>query len=109
MTLYLVGRKPPKPKRKKYARAKLLSDDEERRFRQAMRNLRDNFGSWTCLSAAMNATFDAVRDMMSMRTTVSGELVVKAMRASGLGLKDLIGEPAKITRCHACGSVRRAS
>ena len=109
MTLRLVGSEPPRPKRRKYERSPTFSRDEERRFRQALRNLQGAYGSWRCLMDALNIRHSALADVMRGKARVSGDLVVKAMRASGLGLKDLIGEPVAVSRCRACGGARRAA
>jgi hypothetical protein len=82
---------------------------EERRFRQAMRNLRDAFGTWGALAAAMGANEGTIDAMQQGRSRVSGELIIRAMRASGLTLGELLGDPALAGRCRACGQIKRAS
>lgn len=109
MSLHLVREEPPKPRRKKYTRTPVLSDEEARRFRQALKNLQGAFGSYSCLAKAMGVVMHTVWCAAQGRHGISGDLIVKAMRASGLGLKDLIGEPVGLTRCPACGAARRAS
>lgn len=109
--LRLVGSEPPKAtsKRRKGERTPVLSEDEEKRFRAAMRGLRDAFGTWGALSAAMGADSGAVYTMMSGKHRVSGDMIVRAMRASGLTLNDLLGAPTLAGRCRACGAVKVAS
>lgn len=109
MTLRLVRDAPPKPKRRKHARTRLLSDIEERRFRAAMRGLQGAFGSWACLADAMGVKTVTIEQMRSGRTHVSGDMIVRAMRASGLTLADLLGAPKLAGTCRACGAVKRAS
>lgn len=109
VTLRLVGAKePPKPKRRKGQRSPLLSEDEERRFRAAMRSLRDAFGTWSCLAKAMHTGTEAIRNMMAGRYAVSGDMIVRAMRASGLSYADLMGGLVPADRCRACGKARAA-
>lgn len=108
MTLRLVRDEPPKPKRRKHARTRLLSDIEERRFRAAMRGLQGAFGSWACLAAAMEINANALHHLMSGYRAVSGEMIVRAMKASGLTLAELLGAPVAADRCRACGRVRAA-
>lgn len=36
-------------------------------------------------------------------------MIVRATKASGLTLADLLGGPVAADRCRACGAVRRAS
>jgi hypothetical protein len=106
VTLRLVKPEEPKPPRRKGERKPLLSPEEERRFRQAMRNLRDAFGTWGALAAAMDANEGTIDAMQQRRSRVSGELIIRAMRASGLSLADLLGEPQIAGKCRACGSIR---
>lgn len=107
MTLKLVGApEPPKPARRKGQRSRLLTPDEEKRFRAAMRNLRDAFGTWGALAAAMGARLDTVNLMMRGRCCVSGDTVVRATRASGLTLAAMLGGPVPADRCRACGQIK---
>ncbi len=110
MTLRLVGSEPPKPPRKRgRRRPPLLSPEEESRFRAAMKNLQGAFGSWPCLAAAMGSRTESISNMMGGSIHVSGDMIVRAMKASGLTLADLLGGPVAADRCRACGAVRRAS
>ncbi len=109
MTLRLVRDEPPKSKRPKYRRSLVFSGEEARRFRQALKNLQGAFGSWPCLAKAMGVDEHTIWRVAKSKQNFGGDLVVRAMRASGLGLKDLIGEPNGLTRCRACGAVKRAS
>ncbi|NUQ72027.1 MAG: transcriptional regulator [Polyangiaceae bacterium] len=109
MTLRLVKPEGPRPLRRKGERSALLTPDEERRFRQGMRNLHIAFGSWGALAAAMGTRTSAISHMMAGRSTVSGDMMVRAMRASGLSLGELLGVPVPADRCRACGQIKRAS
>lgn len=110
MSLHLVGREPakPPPKRRKWTRAVLLTPGEEARFRAAMKNLQGAFGSWSCLAEAMGANYGAIKGMMYGVTHVSGDMIVRAMRAGGVTLAELISGPVAADRCRACGRVRAA-
>lgn len=108
MTLRLVRDEPPKSKRRKWTRTPLLTPDEARRFRQSMRNLHDAFGTWSCLAAAMGSELHTIHDMMNGRSHVSGDMIVRAMRAGGVTLAELISGPVAADRCRACGRVRAA-
>lgn len=100
MTLRLVGaREPTKPPRKRYQRIPLLNAEESRRFRQAVRNLKERgFATWDCLASAMRVTRVALAHMMDGRHAVSGEMIVRAMKASGLTLDELLGAPKLVKR-----------
>ena len=96
--LHLVGREPKKPARKKYQRAPLLTPDEERRFRAALTNLQGAFGSWECLAHAMGVRVHTINHARAGRVSVSGDLIVRAIRASGLTYADLVGAPRLVRR-----------
>ncbi len=108
MTLRLVGSEPPKERRRRGERRPVLSREDEQRFRQAMRNLRDAFGTWGALAAAMGANVGAIKLMMRRDSGVSGAMIVRAMRASGLSYDALMGTPVLAGTCRACGRVRAA-
>ena len=112
MTLRLVRDEPPKPpmRRKKWQPPPpVLTPEEETRFRAAMRNLQGAFGSWPCLAKAMGVKPKSVTSMMRGRCHVSGEMIVRAMKASGIrSLDELLGGPVAADRCRACGRVRAA-
>lgn len=100
--------KPEGPKAaRRGERSALFTPDEERRFRQAMRNLSGAFGSWGALAAAMRVRTSAISHMMAGRSAVSGDMIVRAMRASGLSLSELLGNPVPADRCRACGQIKR--
>lgn len=109
--LKLVGTpEPPKPPRRKGQRyAPLLTAEEEQRFRQTLRNLRDAFGTWTCLAAAMRMTHESIWRAAHGKESVSARMIICAMRATGLSYEQLTGEPIAADRCRACGQLRRAS
>ena len=111
MTLRLVRDEPPKPppKRRKWqAPPPVLTPEEETRFRAAMRNLHGAFGSWPCLAKAMGVKTKPIAAMMRGRNHVSGDMIVRAMKASGLSFAELLGGPVPADRCRACGKVRAA-
>lgn len=107
MTLKLVGKEAPaKPPRRRGERLPLLSQDEAQRFRQALKNLRDAFGTWPFLAKAMDVRVNALGRTVSGRASVTGDMVVRAMRASGLSLAELLGKPVSADRCRACGQFK---
>jgi len=96
--LHLVGREPKTVARKKYERAPLLTPEEARRFRQSVRNLHDAFGTWECLADAMRVTHVAILYMLSGRHAISGDMIIRAMRATGMSYDDLVGPPKLVKR-----------
>jgi hypothetical protein len=110
MTLRLVGKDPPK-RQKDGPRHEtiVLSPDEQRKARQALRNLKDHFGTWTCLADAMGMPVKSLLAAMSGRYGLSSAVLLRAMRASGLTLADMLGAPVVAGRCRACGQVKKVA
>jgi ABC-type polysaccharide/polyol phosphate transport system ATPase subunit len=84
----------------------VLTPEEQRKVRQAIRNLRDAFGTWACLADAMGMPVKSLGHAMNARLGLSPAVVLRAMRASGLTLDDLLGAPAPAERCRACGQIK---
>jgi hypothetical protein len=106
--LRLVGNEPPKRPRRKgqsYLRT-LLTPEERTRAAQAMRNLRDAFGAWSCLADAMGVPTGTLVSSVRMKD-VSVSLLFAASRASGLTIDDLLSVPVPAGMCKACGQVKR--
>lgn len=106
--LRIVGNEPPKRPKRKGERFSvgLLSDDEQKRAVQALRNLRDAFGSWACIADAMRAPANSVRQAVR-KGHISIALLFAASRASGLTIDDLLSVPVPAGMCKACGQVKR--
>jgi hypothetical protein len=106
--LRLVGKDPPKkPKGGPRHESIVLTPDEQRKARQAIRNLKARFGTWACLADAMGMRTKSLINAVSGRYGLSPAVLLRAMRASGLGFDDLLGAPALAERCRACGAVRQ--
>lgn len=108
--LRLVHPSQPKPLRGRRVRheGRVLSGEEQRRAVQALKNLRDAFGSPGCLAQAMAVSDRTLYGAIKGQRPVSAALLVRAMRASGLSLAELLGKPVPADRCRACGKVRAA-
>ncbi len=108
--LRVVGAEPPKPRRRKGARTPytndLLSEEEQKRAIQALRNLRDAFGTWPCLAEAMRVPVNALH-LALRRGNISPAMLFAASKASGLSIAEMLGGPAPAERCRACGQVKR--
>ena len=110
MTLRLVGKDPPKKQKGGPGHETIvLSPDEQRKARQALRNLKDHFGTWACLADAMGLPVKSLIKATSGRYSLSPAVLLRAMRATGLSLDELLGAPVLAGRCRACGALRRAS
>ncbi|HZF49211.1 MAG TPA: transcriptional regulator [Polyangiaceae bacterium] len=108
--LKLVGQDPPKPARRKGMprhEASVLTPEEERKARQAIRNLKDAFGTWTCLADAMGLPVKSLLRAVSGRYALSPAVLLRAMRATGLTLDDMLGGLVPADRCRACGQLKR--
>jgi len=101
------GPKPPKSKGGPRHESTVLSADEQRKARQAIRNLKDAFGTWACLAEAMGMPAKSLIRAVSGRYGPSPAVVLRAMRASSLSLADMVGAPVPAERCRACGQVKR--
>jgi hypothetical protein len=113
VTLRLVKPEGPKPARQKGAprhEATVLTPEEGRKARQAIRNLKDAFGTWACLAEAMGMpTKSLLNAVQGERYGLSSAVLLRAMRASGLTLADMLGAPAPAGRCRACGQIKRVA
>lgn len=108
MTLRLVKPEGPKPPRRSGERSALFTPEEQRKLRQAIRNLKDAFGTWACLADAMGMRVKSLeRAIGGNHFGLSPGVVIRAMRASGLALDDLLGAPVLADRCRACGQIKR--
>lgn len=61
--------------------------------------------SWKGARSCVKSLENAVR---GRHYRLSPAVLLRAMRASGLGLDDRLGAPATAGRCRACGTLRRA-
>jgi hypothetical protein len=110
--LKLVGQDPPKPARRKGGprhEATVLTPEEERKARQAIRNLKDHFATWACLANAMGMPVKSLLRAASGRYALFPAVLLRAMRASGLTLDDMLGNPAIAGKCRACGQIKRVA
>jgi len=108
--LRLIKPDGPRPARRKGVlrhEASVLTSDEERKARQAIRNMKDAFGTWACLAEAMGMPEKSlITAVQGARYGLSPAVLLRAMRASGLTLDDMLGAPAVAGRCRACGQIK---
>lgn len=113
MTLRLVRDEPPKAptKRRKFAphSSDVFTPEEQTKARQSLRNMRDAFGSLSCMAAALGMPANTLQRVVAGSMPVSAATLFRASRASGLSTDELLGAPSLAGTCRACGSVRRAS
>lgn len=104
--LRIVGSEPQKPKRRKgdLVVLGLFSPDEHKRGIQALRNLKDAFGSWPCLANAMGVSANTLHGA-NRKKRITAVLLYAASKASGLSIADLLSDPAPANRCKFCGRV----
>jgi hypothetical protein len=107
--LKLVKEKLPKPTKgaRRRHEGSVFTDDEQRRARQALRNLHDAFGTWSCLADAMGMPKESLMNAARGVYALSAAIVLRAMRASGLTLEEFLGGPIPADRCRACGQIKR--
>lgn len=81
-----------------------LSPEEQERARVAIRFLVKRFGTWGKLAAAMKANVQTVRFAVSARGAVSAGVALRAARAAGVPLEDVLsGAWPSATACPHCG------
>lgn len=108
--LRLVKPEGPKPPKKggRPHHSLALTPEEQRKLRQSIRNLKDAFGAWDCLTDAMEMPVKSLENAVRGRyIRLSPAVVLRAMRTSGLTLDDMLGDPAPAERCRACGQIKR--
>jgi hypothetical protein len=102
------GPKPPKSKGGPRHESTVLSADEQRKARQAIRNLKSAFKTWGCFADAIGMPVKSLMNaVQGERYGLSPAVLLRAMRASGLTLDDMLGAPAPAERCRACGQIKR--
>jgi hypothetical protein len=88
--------------------ALVFTPEEQRKLRQAIRNLKDAFGTWACLAEAMGMPVGSlVNAVGGKQRGLSPAIVIRAMRASGLSFAEILGGPVPADRCRACGQLKR--
>ncbi|HZF48698.1 MAG TPA: hypothetical protein VE093_08620 [Polyangiaceae bacterium] len=83
--LRIVGQDPPKPARRKGMprhEGSVLTPEEERRARQAIRNIKDRCGTWACLADMMGMPVKSLLRAVSGRHALSPAVLLRAMRAA---------------------------
>jgi plasmid maintenance system antidote protein VapI len=107
-----VGRGPIKPSPRKPRRphyTEVFTAEEQRQARQALRHLRLAYGTWSCLAEAMGMPKESLQRAASGTAAVTAAILLRASRASGLTIDDLLSVPVPADRSRACGQIKRGS
>ena len=104
--LRIVRDEPPGPRPKRPHVNHVLTPAEQAQARAALKGLRNSFGSWARLAAAMDVGITTLMAAARGTYNVSAAILVRASRASGLSVGDLIGKPISADRCRACGQIK---
>ncbi|NUQ78023.1 MAG: transcriptional regulator [Polyangiaceae bacterium] len=105
--LRIVRDEPPKRRERRPHVNHVLTHAEQAQARAALKGLRNAFGSWSALAAAMDVRITTLMAAARGAYNVSAALLVRASRASGLSIGDLLGKPIAADRCRACGQIKR--
>ncbi|CAN97897.1 hypothetical protein predicted by Glimmer/Critica [Sorangium cellulosum So ce56] len=108
MQLYLIppdgGQGEGAPKRRRRVSACLsLTPTQRKRLRAALRHLRAAYGSWSCLADVMDMSVIAVESIANGRANGSPATALRAAKAAGVSVDQLLGELASVQRCPTCG------
>ncbi len=100
-----VGQDPPKRRKGHHAPALSLTDEEARRVRVALKNLRRSFGSWACLATAMGVPEDTLTSVAYERKhRPTGTFAVRLAKAAGVSVESVLaGTIASVETCPTCG------
>jgi hypothetical protein len=79
-----------------------LTDTERMRLRAALRNLRALYGSWSCLAEAMAVSAGTIQQIASGNGG-SHAMALRAAKAAGVTLDQILGRPAVAGKCPHCG------
>lgn len=97
------GGQAPRPPKGRRSAALLLTPEEVRHFRAALRNIIRAFGSTACLAAAVGLPVDTLYG--AARRPLSAALALRVARAAGMHVEALLsGQLSEAGRCQACGA-----
>lgn len=80
-----------------------LTDDERRRLRAAVKNLRREHGGWRSASEKSGIAYDTLTGISSGRDFGSMSLAEKVAKFTGVPVRHLLeGEPLPVDTCPLC-------
>lgn len=86
-----------------------LTDTEAMRLRAAVRNLRGLYGSLRCLAEVMGVSPKTLGNFLYGMTGGSPGLALRAAKAAGTPVEQLLGGLASVGRCPHCGATWEAA
>jgi hypothetical protein len=98
----LQGEDAPARQRRPRSPSLRLTDVERMRLRAALRNLRALYGTWACLAEVMGVSAGTVQQIASGNGG-SHAMALRAAKAAGVTLDQVLGRPAVAGRCPTCG------
>jgi hypothetical protein len=110
--LRLVKPEGPKPRRRRDAGRRQLSDAQVGRLRLAARNLVRAYGSVDCLADVTGLAPATIRELRKRRDKDRPGLLIatRIAEAAGMTVEQLLtGRLGLADRCPTCGALRRAS
>lgn len=113
MQLYLIppdggqGEGAPK-RRRRPSTCVSLTPQQRKRLRAALRNLRATYGTWKRLAEAMDVSILSLRGIAKGRDPGSPAMALRAAKAAGTTVDQLLGGLVVADRCPTCGGTRGA-
>ncbi|WP_437839277.1 transcriptional regulator [Sorangium sp. So ce1153] len=97
------------PSKRRRPRSTALTDAEAMRLRAALKNIKGLFGSWDCLAEVMGVPKTTITNFVygSHPSTTHG-LALRAAKAAGTTVEQLLGGLAAADRCPHCGTTLEA-
>lgn len=80
-----------------------LTPTQRKRLRAALRSLRSAYGSWSCLAEVMDMSVIAVESIANGRANGSPATALRAAKAAGVTVEQLLDGLAVVHRCPTCG------
>ncbi|AUX31310.1 MULTISPECIES: transcriptional regulator [Sorangium] len=72
------------------------------RLRAAVRSLRSLYGTWACLAEVMGVSAGTLQQLASGNGG-SHAMALRAAKAAGVSLDQILGRPVVAGRCPTCG------
>ncbi|WP_437794249.1 transcriptional regulator [Sorangium sp. So ce693] len=96
------GERAPK-RRRRVSPCISLTQTQRKRLRAALRSLRSAYGSWSCLAEVMDMSVIAIESIANGRANGSPATALRAAKAAGVTVEQLLGGLAPVHRCPTCG------
>ncbi|MGK3995968.1 transcriptional regulator [Sorangium sp. So ce1024] len=80
-----------------------LTPTQSSRLRATLRNLRAAYGTWDCLAGVMGVARSTLRNIVKGHDGGSFAMAMRAAKAAGIPMEQLLGGLVAADRCPTCG------